>query len=60
MTYEAFSELLQELVFMGTNPHDDLPSVVHYVNHFGKFSLVHYHRWLAENPNPEVKSFTLL
>jgi hypothetical protein len=57
MTYESFSELLEELVFMGTNPHDDLPSVVHYVNQFGKFTLVQYHRWLAENPNPQVRQF---
>jgi len=61
MTYETFTELMEELVEAGVNPHDDIQMCKHYVTSCDGVWSNSYWAWCKEeNPNPDVKSFQLL
>ena len=61
MTYESFSELLEELTEAGVNPHNDIGMCKHYIKvHNFEWSDNYYEDWKILNPNPEIKRFKLL
>lgn len=59
MSFQDFSELLEELLEAGINPTNDIESTKHYVNEFGTWSDDHYREWVLLNGNREPKPFTL-